>query len=286
MAYDRVNAKVVLHGGTGSATLLGDAWEWSGECWTRTLTAPQRARHAMTFDEASGVIIMFGGFDGSALVETTVAYSPTGWAAYTNPGNPGGREYPVLLYEAYFLAPHIQLGKDSGGSASATEWAFSSSRWRPVQVPSQSHPPTTWNGAAAYNRDRAELVYHGGQNAQGTQSALLVEDATNLWSDLLISSPEQPPALHGHAMVYDEARHNFVLFGGNGPGGLSSATWLSMDGSGWNRSAATGPSPRHGHRMVWDASRQVVVLFGGQLQTGMSNETWTWDGIAWTKVGP
>lgn len=92
------------------------------------------------------------------------------------------------------------------------------------------------------------------------------------------------PTVRGeHAMVYDVARSQCVLFGGahhlcfcqvNGE------TW-TWDGANWNLLAITGPSIRCDNAMTYDAARNVSVSFGGYTQN-VHNDTWLFDGAAWT----
>jgi hypothetical protein len=98
-------------------------------------------------------------------------------------------------------------------------------------------------------------------------------------------------ARHGHAMVYDEARHQLLLFGGTGTEGTSpsadrNSTWR-WDGSTWTRIATAGPSPRNQAALTYDATRQRVVLFGGQTgafpNITVLADTWEWDGNSWTQ---
>jgi hypothetical protein len=95
----------------------------------------------------------------------------------------------------------------------------------------------------------------------------------------------------GQAMVYDAARGQVVMFGGENTyqGILYGDTW-TWDGTAWTQLAAPGPSPRVGAAMVYDSARQVCVLFGGQIrltgntsQAFSSDETWEWNGSAWTQ---
>lgn len=104
----------------------------------------------------------------------------------------------------------------------------------------------------------------------------------------------EPPTLtarHGHAMVYDEARRQLLLFGGTGTEGSAvsadrNSTW-KWDGSTWTRIATTGPSPRYLAAIAYDATRQRVVLHGGQAgvfpNTTFLADTWEWDGTSWTQ---
>ena len=77
----RLAGNVVLFGGFSlkHARVLGDTWVWDGSTWTRQHPAtrpPPRAEEAMTYDAATGNVVMFSGY--------AVHYLPTGtwvWGA-------------------------------------------------------------------------------------------------------------------------------------------------------------------------------------------------------------
>lgn len=96
-----------------------------------------------------------------------------------------------------------------------------------------------------------------------------------------------PGARSGHAMAYDEARKQTLLFGGSlANGSLASDTW-AWDGEIWTQLEDTGPSGRAGHAMAFDGLRKQVVLFGGAAASppaSAAGETWVWDGESWTQV--
>jgi hypothetical protein len=93
-------------------------------------------------------------------------------------------------------------------------------------------------------------------------------------------------------MVYDEARHQTLLFGGIGSEGSASSAdrgslWI-WDGHTWTKASAAGPSSRHDASLSYDASRQRVVLHGGRSglfpNEILLTDTWEWNGSAWTRV--
>ena len=64
MAYDSDRGVTVLVGGR-TATLEADTWEYDGRAWVEIETPvhpPARFAGAMSFDEARGVVRLFGGF--------------------------------------------------------------------------------------------------------------------------------------------------------------------------------------------------------------------------------
>jgi hypothetical protein len=104
----------------------------------------------------------------------------------------------------------------------------------------------------------------------------------------LLQPAVNPGMLAQHAMAYDEARGQIVLFGGLAGAAPvpSSATWV-WDGNNWRQmQPAVSPPARFGHAMAYDAASQKVVLFGGYGDYGETNDTWTWDGANWTQAFP
>jgi pyruvate/2-oxoacid:ferredoxin oxidoreductase beta subunit len=89
-----------------------------------------------------------------------------------------------------------------------------------------------------------------------------------------------------HAMAYDAARGQVVLFGGVGYSGTLNDTWV-WDGTNWvEKTPTTRPSGRYGHAMAYDAARGQVVLFGGHDASGPLSDTWVWDGTNWVQKFP
>ena len=108
------------------------------------------------------------------------------------------------------------------------------------------------------------------------------------------SSPVNAPVPRSqHAMAYDAARGQAVLFGGYDDIDTLNLgdTWV-WDGANWTqKNPVNSPAPRLGAAMSYDAAHAQVVLFGGtQVFADGSfldlNDTWLWDGSNWTKASP
>lgn len=118
-----------------------------------------------------------------------------------------------------------------------------------------------------------------------TAPSMWPPDGGATWTQL--TPPQSPSARGGHDMVYDAARGQIVLCGGqDAAGNYDPTTWV-WNGATWLAYQA-GPSPcaRTSHTMAYDAARQRVVLFGGFNSQGLLNDTWEWDGTAWTQRSP
>jgi hypothetical protein len=99
MAYDSVRGMAVLFGGRrgtwGDQDKFGDTWEWDGVVWTLRLNdgPSPRFAHAMAYDSARGVTVLFGGSGQKGFSEAeTWEWDGSAWAVRASDG-------PVGLYD-------------------------------------------------------------------------------------------------------------------------------------------------------------------------------------------
>lgn len=87
-----------------------------------------------------------------------------------------------------------------------------------------------------------------------------------------------------HAMAFDAARNQTVIFGGT-DGAYLDETWV-WDGTSLEQLAPVhSPSARGFHLMAYDSVRQRVLLYGGSDGvSGIENDLWSWDGTDWTEI--
>jgi hypothetical protein len=96
---------------------------------------------------------------------------------------------------------------------------------------------------------------------------------------------------NAHAIAYDIAREQAVLFGGADDSKVCGDTW-EWNGNKWIRVSVTGPEPRTFPAMTYDSLRKKVVLFGGNRvlfgkfpdEDTFLNDTWEWDGETWRQI--
>jgi hypothetical protein len=94
-----------------------------------------------------------------------------------------------------------------------------------------------------------------------------------------------PQARAGHALAYDSAHGQVVMYGGGVAGFSFDETWV-WDGSNWTKkSPQASPPARGGANMTYDSTHGQVVLFGGVSFTSFT-DTWVWDGSNWTQKSP
>jgi len=97
------------------------------------------------------------------------------------------------------------------------------------------------------------------------------------WREL--KSASQPAPRTRPAMVFDAARRQVLMFGGQGGSGALDDTWVLLR-DGWVLRMPANRPPAGSHAIAFDAVRQRVVI---RVATG---GTWEWDGFDWTQRAP
>ncbi len=80
MAYASARDVAVLFGGYDGSSHFNDTWEWTGSSWTQQPVSGPSARedHAVAYlacGSTSGVVVLFGGRQGSQWFDDTWHYS-------------------------------------------------------------------------------------------------------------------------------------------------------------------------------------------------------------------
>ena len=74
----------MLFGGYGGS-YRGDTWEWDGTVWvdkTPATSPSARDAHAMAYDSARGRIVLFGGTEANATVDSNIQTLGSGTAPH------------------------------------------------------------------------------------------------------------------------------------------------------------------------------------------------------------
>ena len=310
--FDSLNDRAVVFAGADSVNddgpvgLVSDLWvlPFSGGplVWTQltpTGTPPSpRAGGAVIYDRARQRMVLFGGYDGTALNDgftLSLGGSPA-WAPLgASGGPPPGRAIPGTIYDA----PHDRMvifGGYTGGSLNDT-WSLNLATATWTQLSPAGGPPSPRQfPAAVYDVPRNRMVVFGGNDTTGTVADPLWSlslGSTPAWTDL---GGHQPPRRWDAATAFDPSRRVMWVHGGMGwdVGQLTrSDLWSLSLGSptGWSQPATSGTplGKRYGHSAVYDAARDRLVFFGGSDSTTLRNDVWalTLSGTpAWSQVSP
>lgn len=284
MAYDSQRGVAVFFGGfveTGG-NAHNETWEWS--CGTRTWSQgtppnppPARYSHAMTYDSARDVVVLFGGGSSPAGPENelndTWEYDGTTWAQRSPCDGvvPGKRIAHAMVYDSC-RGVTVLFGGHVAGSRLDDTWEWDGTCWTKR---AQTEPPPREYPAMAFDTDCCRTILFGGQDSTPHFEDTWAWDGSN-WTD--VSPAINPTPRYGSGMSYDPARQTFVLFGGSGNAGRHDDTWEFS----WDCAAGTwtqiptqvAPTPRLHTSMVFDETCASTMLFGGSASAGRRDDTW------------
>ncbi len=220
MAYDAARGQVVLFGGYDTQS-LGDTWVWDGSNWTRKTPATSptsRHYHAMAYDAVRGEVVLFGGASTqSGIFGDTWVWDGTNWTQRTPATSPSTRYGHAMAYDAT-RGEVVLFGGNSSGLNQGDTWVWDGANWTQK---SAGPPARYWHAMAG----DLGVVLFGGQSSSGA-----VFGDTWVWDGATWdqqSPTTNPPARIFHAMAYDAARNQVLMFGGDtfNQGTVLTDTW-------------------------------------------------------------
>jgi hypothetical protein len=293
MAYDAVHGQVVLFGGQ-NGSILGDTWVWDGANWTQKSpsTSPTgRYSHAMAYDSALQQVVLFGGFQTLGNNETW-GWDGTNWTQELPATSPSARYSHAMAYDSAHQQVVLFGGVNNTYFADTWLWSVPNPFANWAQASPANSPPERSGHAMAYDLSHQQMVIFGGccDASNGVPENTPFAD-TWVWDGInwTQKSPSaSPPARFYHAMAYDAAHGQVVLFGGYdfNSNTFFGDTWV-WDGSNWTlKSPSASPPARSSHAMAYDSLHGQVVLFGGISGGSALGDTWVWDGSNWNQKSP
>ncbi len=201
LVYDSRRQRLLLFGGRTPVQLFGDFWSFDGAAWTQHTATPApspRAGHGLAYDSARDRVVLFGG--DPAL--QTWEWDGTGWTLHT-PANQPLANGP-LVHDA--ARGNVLL-------FNGETWEWDGSDWQ--QRTPATVPDTDGQAALAYDASRQRVVLFG-----GARTSPGLPSSSNTWewdgTDWARTGGAAAPAPRiAHAMVYDHARQQIVLYGGH-----------------------------------------------------------------------
>jgi hypothetical protein len=261
MTFDPVGEAVTLFGGQAELGGSDETWEWNGggigNAWMQLQAFGPSARssHAMAYDEARGVTVLYGGERGSSVLADTWEWDGLSWIQMpvTGPGTPGSRAGHAMSYDSARGVVVLFGGLGDQGMMGDT-WEWDGAEWtlRAITGPS----PRRYH-AMAFDEARGVTVLHG-----GIQPPVAAD--TWEWDGTTWTHKAGTPGLERYeaGLTYDAVHHGVVLFGGAGSLTSVHADAWRWDGATWTQIANGGPA-RHAHAQTFDSARRVHLIFGG-----------------------
>lgn len=288
MVYDPAIGAVVMFGGCTSGhywnyscNATNETWTYAHGVWTQLAPAVSpsaRVQPAMTYDPATGDVLLFGGASGdpSYLVyNDTWEFNGTAWTQLAPTLSPAASGFGAVM--AYDNSTGSVVLFDSGeqyagGPYLNNTYTFSGGQW--TWAAAGLGPSPRSGESLTYDPAIGGLLLFGGNQCQNTTGLCPNLGDTwayvnGSWSNLTVVGPEP----RNQAMLaYDPTLNAAVLFGGHDALTYYGDTW-TYTAAGWSLLAPTssaGPSLSEGAGLVYDAADQQLLLFGGYENIGGS----------------
>jgi len=266
-AYNAHLGSTLIVGGNDDSMVYGDAWLQTRGAWT-VVSTPVSARTdaAMTYDESRRVWVLFGGINGTSLLNDTWEFDGSTWTQV--PGvRPSARFGHRMVYDAA-NARVILLGGQTHRTAStysAETWSYQNQQWTRL---TSAGGIAIGFGGLAYDRLRNRVIRFGGVTTGGVLNGQTSELVNNAWQ--LRPTTIAPRRRIKLMMAYDPVAGETVMFGGRVDGSLDQETWF-WNGTRWAQASPAGAFEAiEGASMVYDAQQGGWLMTGGKTELGYS----------------
>ncbi|MEZ5962975.1 MAG: kelch repeat-containing protein [Planctomycetota bacterium] len=259
--------------GCGVAYREGQTREWNGLAW-QVRPAPRTptsvAGHALAYDAARGVTVLFGGQaspdyrDTSHVLAETWEWNGFAWALRILPRGPLARTGAAMAYDAA-RSTTVLLGGESSAGPMRDTWLYDGSVWRSAAP----GPSARTVAAACYDPRRQVVVLFGGLDRNGALADTWEWDGT-VWRR---AAPRTvPPARGGHALAFDAQQGVVVMAGGWGPDEHRDV-W-QWDGVDWSQSRVRAKRTPCPYNLMWDERMQQLVASGSSHLSWGADYVW------------
>lgn len=259
MVWDSNRDRVLLFGGGSTGDIvLGDTWEYDDGEWTQLAppnSPPARRFAGYAFDPLRDRLIVFGGSDGVAALRDTWEFDGTTWTRVEESGPDVVN--PILVYDG---TSNEVLMLATNPANEVVMYRYTAPGW--TVVTPAARPGCTNLSSMVWQEHNGKVLLVGGVCANGGAPGEAWEwDGVN-WTKVTVTGAVG--GVFGHAMTYDGARQETIVFGGTQLGlGERNDTYRFRDGK-WTRvNAAFSPSPRHLSVFQGDPQNGGIWLYGG-----------------------
>jgi hypothetical protein len=231
---------------------------------------PARSYLAMTYDAASGRVIVFGGFDGSGYLNDTWVFDGITWTQVATETPPPARAAAQMAYDGVTHQVVLFGGYDGSNYLGDTWlWDGTASQWTQA---APVHHPTPVTGPMLFPDPNGRVDLFGGFDGHFYQLAMWQWSRSD-WKRL--SPATVPYARSSAAVTTNPIIDQVVLFGGLADVNPNN-TW-TYGGNTWTlQSPATQPPLVYAASTAFDPRISAAILFGGGSGGIDQNTTWRW----------
>jgi cysteine-rich repeat protein len=284
--------------GTVMLTTIDAAYTLGADGWVARGALPTARREPATGETRDGALVMSG--DASTPTPPLV-WTGVSWRGEVNPTTidfsvfpPTQTMRPVAVADV--IHDRLLGFADAGVNPPSDMFELDGERLVRASITGANPFALAINSySLAYDEARDVLVFVG--RATNTEPAEAVtftaertqtQDGVVAWNFTRRDTPDAAdgPPLVLTPLVYDAARRQVMLFGGEGVAGVPTGeTWI-WDDTGWTRfDAQVMPPSRRGHALAYDRAGGRVVMFGGTPLVGPSlGDTWEFGDEGWRLV--
>ncbi len=224
MAFDYPSRKLVLFGGYSFGHgYFGDTWIFDGATGQWSATSPTLSPTAVTKpmafpDPISGMVDVFGGFDGRFYQAGTFQWTGTTWIQLHPATSPSARSAGVTASNA--AAKNVVLYGGLGDMRPDNTWTWDGRDW--TQESPATQPPLVYDAGGAYLPAIQAPIIFGGAAGSVNQRTTWEWTGTD-WLQKHPQTSPSPRQLFG--MAFDEKLGHVILFGGGGNNHFLNDTW-------------------------------------------------------------
>jgi hypothetical protein len=231
---------------------------------------PARSYLAMTYDAASGKVIVFGGFDGNGYLNDTWTFDGVNWTLIATDTPPPARAAAQMAYDGVTRQVVLFGGYDGTNYLGDTWlWDGTTSQWTQA---APVHHPTPVTGPMLFPDPNGRVDLFGGFDGHFYQLTMWQWNRSD-WRRL--SPATVPYARSSAAVATNPAIDQVVLFGGLGDVNPNN-TW-TYGGNTWTlQSPVTQPPLVYAASAAFDPRINAVIVFGGGSGGIDQNTTWRW----------
>jgi hypothetical protein len=239
---------------------------------------PARSGHAMVYDEARRVVLLFGGSGASTLGDLW-AWDGTRWTRLATTG-PSVRDDAIFVYDATRQRA-VLFGGRSGQTLLSDTWEWDGTSW---SQKTGSAPEARLHAVGAFDAQRGVVRIYGGVGADDVPRTDTWEWNGTTWTRASTAGPANRGSNH---MAYDRGRQRTMalLFQRTAPNAdqtYPTDLW-EWTGTAWVAVAGTGPAFSPIQPMVGLGATGGLLLFDGGVLQGTAS-TWIWQNAQWSRA--
>lgn len=246
---------------------------------TPQVTIPSaRSGHAMVYDDARRVVLLFGGNGATALGDLW-SWNGTRWSRLATSGPPA-RDDAVLAFDSR-RQRLVLFGGRSGQTLLSDTWEWDGTSWSQKTV---TGPDARLHAVSAFDAQRGVVRMYGGVGSDDVPRTDTWEWDGAAWTRVSTTGPND----HGsNFMAYDAGRQRMVLMLFDriqrNPDGTRNTDVWEWSGTTWTAVPGTPPSISPIQPMVGLGTGGGILLFDGGVVQGTAS-TWILQNAQWTRA--